>query len=502
MPNGVDAETSRPGPDTAGLRAGSGSRRTRRRGVRRDARPRPPLQAARRRDRGAGADLATSAPALVAGGGELLDGVPQPSAARPASPTASISSARVPHAELPDVLRAADLFLLTTEPPESFGIVLIEAMACGLPVAGDRLPRRARGRRRWRERAARRRRRLRRGRRRARPAGRRRRRRSASASGRRAGRRREREWSWPRLLDRMDDAYPGRSRRGGSEADERAAPADPARRLLLPAEPRHRRAPARVDGASTCAGSGTTSRSSPPPPTGAPDDDGPQRRPDRRHRPRLPTWRARRMRGHGQVDSLFDSRHLLGQAAPARKVIVPEPLAVAWAPFAPAAAAACTASAASIASSRPRRRSRPTWSAGRSSAPAPAWVADLRDAWTFEPLRPLSRPSSSAVLDERMERRCSRARTRSSASAGPSSTTCATAGSPRGSSSPNGWDADATPLGRGRPCQPVAELLDPDRVSLVYTGRFGSYGRDPRPLLEASARWPRPTPRQPVAWSS
>jgi glycosyltransferase involved in cell wall biosynthesis len=28
-------------------------------------------------------------------------------------------------------------------------------------------------------------------------------------------------------------------------------------------------------------------------------------------------------------------------------------------------------------------------------------------------------------------------------------------------------------------------LLDPDRVSLVYTGRFGSYGRDPAPLAEA-----------------
>ena len=46
----------------------------------------------------------------------------------------------VPHAELPDVLRAADLFLLTTEPPESFGIVLIEAMACGLPAIATDYP--------------------------------------------------------------------------------------------------------------------------------------------------------------------------------------------------------------------------------------------------------------------------------------------------------------------------------------------------------------------------
>jgi glycosyltransferase involved in cell wall biosynthesis len=31
-------------------------------------------------------------------------------------------------------------------------------------------------------------------------------------------------------------------------------------------------------------------------------------------------------------------------------------------------------------------------------------------------------------------------------------------------------------------------VLDPDRVSLVYTGRFGTYGRDPRPLVEGLAR--------------
>jgi glycosyltransferase involved in cell wall biosynthesis len=46
----------------------------------------------------------------------------------------------VPHAELPAVLRASDVFLLTTEPPESFGIVLIEAMASGLPVIATDYP--------------------------------------------------------------------------------------------------------------------------------------------------------------------------------------------------------------------------------------------------------------------------------------------------------------------------------------------------------------------------
>ncbi len=47
---------------------------------------------------------------------------------------------------------------------------------------------------------------------------------------------------------------------------------------------------------------------------------------------------------------------------------------------------------------------------------------------------------------------------------------------------PNGWDPEAAP-----PAGAPTGLLDPDRASLVYTGRFGSYGRDPRPLVEALA---------------
>jgi glycosyltransferase involved in cell wall biosynthesis len=142
---------------------------------------------------------------VVPGGGELLDAFRADADAAGVAERVHFLGA-VPHVELPRVLGAADLFLLTTEPPESFGIVLIEAMACGLPTivteypgvravvedgkTGLVVPRGdpeavASGMRRLIELGAT-------GRERMGVAGR------AKA---------ERLWSWPRLLDRMDDAY-------------------------------------------------------------------------------------------------------------------------------------------------------------------------------------------------------------------------------------------------------------------------------------------------------
>ncbi len=76
---------------------------------------------------------------LVAGGGELLEGFRADAAAAGVGARVHFLD-RVPHAELPAVLRASDLFVLTTEPPESFGIVLIEAMACGIPCIATDYP--------------------------------------------------------------------------------------------------------------------------------------------------------------------------------------------------------------------------------------------------------------------------------------------------------------------------------------------------------------------------
>jgi glycosyltransferase involved in cell wall biosynthesis len=140
---------------------------------------------------------------VVAGGGELLDGFRDHAASAGASDRVHFLGA-VPHAELPEILRAADLFLLTTEPPESFGIVLIEAMAVGLPaVATDYPGVRAvvdddtgvlvpRGDPRAVAAVL------------AELAGEPERRRQMGARGREKAIAR---WSWPRLVERMDDAY-------------------------------------------------------------------------------------------------------------------------------------------------------------------------------------------------------------------------------------------------------------------------------------------------------
>ena len=203
MPNGVDAEAFSPGPDD-GLRASLQ--------IPADAVVAAFVATLDRAHHFKRLDIAIEALAragagvhlVVAGGGELLDEF-RATATRAGVAERVHFLGAVPHRELPRVLRGADLFLLTTEPPESFGIVLIEAMATGLPVIATDYP----GVRavvadgtgllapqgdagavaaRLEELVA------------------------AGPDGRRvmgeAGRRRaEEEWNWPRLLERMDTAY-------------------------------------------------------------------------------------------------------------------------------------------------------------------------------------------------------------------------------------------------------------------------------------------------------
>jgi glycosyltransferase involved in cell wall biosynthesis len=215
MPNGVDTELFAPGADEAGLRNSLGipsealvaafvATLDRAHDFKRlDL----AIKAIARIDAG-GAPADDETPPLhlvVAGGGELLNRYRDQASAAGVGDRVHFLGP-VPHAELPGVLRGADLLLLTTQPPESFGIVLIEAMACGLPTIATDYPgvgaviddgatgivvkpedpaAVAAAIRRLME---------------AGPDGRAR----MGAAGREKA---ERLWSWPRLLDRMEDAY-------------------------------------------------------------------------------------------------------------------------------------------------------------------------------------------------------------------------------------------------------------------------------------------------------
>jgi glycosyltransferase involved in cell wall biosynthesis len=205
----------------------------------------------------------------------------------------------------------------------------------------------------------------------------------------------------------------------------------------------------------------------------------------------LQTVRAR-LAGHAKVDSLFDSDSYSGRPHPLSKVIVPEPLAVAWAPFARRAAFAA-------------HRERPFDCVLTTSPPESAhtighalhrkgvpWVADVRDAWTFEPLRPPFPTRPQQRLDERLERLRLGAADQVVCVSEPAAADLRD----RGIADPlviaNGWDPDQDP---GTDAIAAArDRLDAGRTSLLYTGRFGSYGRDPAPLVEGLARLARSSP--------
>jgi glycosyltransferase involved in cell wall biosynthesis len=194
-------------------------------------------------------------------------------------------------------------------------------------------------------------------------------------------------------------------------------------------------------------------------------------------------WRAR-LHGERRIDALFDSDTYSGRPHPLSKLVVPEPLAVAWTPFARRRALAlhrrqrfdCV-----ITTSPPESVHAVGMALHRRGVP---WVADVRDAWTFEPLRPAFPTGLQRRLDRRLERRWLGAADAVVCVSAPAADDLRRRGIAEPLLIPNGWDPEAVGDGKAAP----TGLLDSERVSLVYTGRFGSYGRNPRPLVEALGR--------------
>lgn len=196
-----------------------------------------------------------------------------------------------------------------------------------------------------------------------------------------------------------------------------------------------------------------------------------------------------RLAGAGTVGSLFDSDSYSGRPHPLSYVIVPEPLALAWAPFARREALRALRADrfdCVLTTSPPESAHAVGYALSRRGLP---WVADVRDAWVFEPLRPRFPLALQRRLDERLERRWLGAADEVVCVSEPAAADLRARGVADPRLIANAWDPDSDP-----PPELVAEArteLDPDRTSLLYTGRFGSYGRDPTQLVDAIAELAR-----------
>lgn len=115
----------------------------------------------------------------------------------------------------------------------------------------------------------------------------------------------------------------------------------------------------------------------------------------------------------------------------------------------------------------------------------PAWVADFRDGWTFEPLRGAWPTRPQARLDARLERKVTGTADVVIGATEPIARDFTERLGANGAYVPNAWDPALDAAFDA--AQPVP--LDPERFNLVYTGQLsGPAGRDPRPLLEAMNR--------------
>jgi glycosyltransferase involved in cell wall biosynthesis len=110
----------------------------------------------------------------------------------------------------------------------------------------------------------------------------------------------------------------------------------------------------------------------------------------------------------------------------------------------------------------------------------PAWVADFRDGWTFEPLRAAFPTAAQRALDRRLERAVAEHADALVAVTPPIADDLARRFGVEAASVPNGWDPDLEPAANS---SPLSVAATPGRFGLLHTGGFT--GRDPGPLFDA-----------------
>ena len=167
------------------------------------------------------------------------------------------------------------------------------------------------------------------------------------------------------------------------------------------------------------------------------------------------------------------------------RLVVPDPTGASWAPWAAAAARRLVRERAidCVVSSSPPESAHLV---GLAAAGSVAWIADFRDGWTFEPMRPRFYTRLQHHLDERLEHRVVTRADRVLAVSRPLVDDFRRRFRVDAMHVPNAWDPELA----DEPAEDVPDLSR-DRVSLVHTGAFtGAWGRDPRPLLQAVASLP------------
>jgi glycosyltransferase involved in cell wall biosynthesis len=115
----------------------------------------------------------------------------------------------------------------------------------------------------------------------------------------------------------------------------------------------------------------------------------------------------------------------------------------------------------------------------------PAWIADFRDGWCYEPLRPPWPTRAQAHLDAAMERRVACGADAVIGVTRPIAEDLSARLGIAAMHISNGWD----PQREARASQALEVELEPGIVSVVHTGKLGSdVWRDPEPLFTAM-RW-------------
>ena len=196
--------------------------------------------------------------------------------------------------------------------------------------------------------------------------------------------------------------------------------------------------------------------------------------------PDLQLARAR-LRGARTIASLYDSDSYSGRPHPLSRALVPDALVAAWAPFARARALRLAAAQPfdCILTSSPPESAHLVGRALQRRRRVP-WVAELRDGWTFESLRPSFPTAAQRKLDSRLERGWLRSADAVVCVSEPVADDLRRRGVAEPAVIPNGWDPEQAAAAATR----SGVDLDPGRTSLVYTGRFGR-GRDPAALVDA-----------------